>query len=303
MTERFTGSLQNEIKEQVAPTPYVVSADIKILLGKWADRKGYTLPGSEFFSKLRQDFSVYMKRIFPGFELVSEEELTSGLKELVESSGLLPISLDRVYYSTFPNIDIARRVDIDKQDKGLGKRADAISLLEQFKRLRSLGVGEVVLVDDVIFTGDLIRRISSVMEGFGLKVKAVCTGIGVGEGIDALKNGGQEVRCVRSYADVIDEICERDFYPGVPLSGRLVRANGNIGAPYILPFGNPGKWASIPEEWQLTFSRFCIERTIKLFEAIEEKSGREVKCSDLDRKVISLPKDETRFATALRNLL
>lgn len=294
-----TLSVQPEIKEAIDQRPYVVSGDIISLLQQWADQKGFKLPANSFFNQLRSNFGTFMSNIFPRFEFIAEEELSCGLDTLVRKNGLYPLSLDRVYYPSGLRIDIARQVGTDGKDQGLGRRANAHPLLEQFRQLRNSGVRQVSLVDDVIFSGDLVARVGKALNRVGMEVGAVYAGIGIQEGIDLLRSKGYKVECVRSYKSVIDEICERDFYPGIPLSGRLVDPEQNIGAPYILPFGNPGKWASIPERWQAPFSRFCLGQTIQLFEGIEKASGRAVTCADLDRKVITLPQDNSRFVEAL----
>ncbi|HEY4515943.1 MAG TPA: hypothetical protein VJH67_02020 [Candidatus Paceibacterota bacterium] len=293
---------QPEIKEALDQRPYVVSGDIKNLLQQWADQREFRLPDDSFFRKLRSDFGVFLTKVFPGFEFVTEEELSGGLNTLVRKNGLCPLSLDRVYCPSDLRVDIARQVDTDGNDKGLSRRANAPFLLEQFRQLRSSGIKQVSLVDDVIFSGDLIARVGEAISRVGIQVGAVYAGIGIREGVVLLLNKGYKVECVRTYDSVIDEICERDFYPGVPLSGRLVDAEKNVGAPYILPFGNPGKWASIPEEWQLPFSKFCLDQTAQLFKGIERASGKVVTCADLERKVISLPQDETRFVDALNRV-
>jgi hypothetical protein len=292
-----------ESKEVIDSRPYVVSADIKILLSQWAEPRGFNIPSEKYFNDMRLDFSVFMRRIFPGFELVSEGELVGGINALVDKSGLYPISLDKVYYPTENRLDIARQVDKEGNDIGLGRRANSEYLLRQFREVKQLEVQEVSLVDDVIFSGDFIARVGKVLNQMGTKVKNVYAGIGIKEGIDLLQNQGYEVECVRVFDSVIDEICERDFYPGVPLSGRLVDSVNNVGAPYILPFGNPGKWATIPNEAQKSLSRFCIEQTTELFDAIEQVSGREVMCSDLDRKVLGIPSDSERFINVLSKII
>lgn len=303
MIEIFNQVSNFEDKECLQAKPYVVSADIKMLLEPWADRKGFTLPSPEFFSGLRADFSTRMQRMFPEFEMVSEEELSTGLRKLVKSNGIYPVSLDRVYYRSRPCLDIARKVDDEGTSKGLGKRADSPLLLSQFRELKNSGLTKVVLVDDVIFTGDLLERVSGLLEKMGIEVPLIYAGIGIEEGVTKLSTNGRKVLCVKQYPEVIDEICERDFYPGVPLSGRLVDVNGNIGAPYILPFGNPVDWASIPKESQVSFSRFCLEQTVKLFDAIENTSSKIVTCADTERGVIGLPKDNTRFVNALNTAI
>lgn len=301
MKEILSG--QSEIKEAVDQRPYVVSEDIRLLLQNWAEQRGFNLPTSEFFTDFRGEFKSYLEQIFDGFELVPEIELLEGITERVRASGLPAVSFDRVYFRSQPSLDITRLVEENGQDKGLGRRAGTTNLLRQFRSLKEQGIREVVLVDDVIFTGGLIKRAGKLLEKMGIRVPKVCAGIGIAEGIEQLNGFGQEVSCVREYEEVVDEICERDFYPGVPMGGRSLEGNENVGVPYILPFGNLGKWASIPGEWQGPFSRFCLIQTIKLFEAIEESSGRVVRCRDLERKVISLPGDKTRFVDALKQVV
>lgn len=302
MIESFNYKLP-EKKEVEQQNPYVVSQDIGILMEKWAKDKELSIPDKAFFAQLRLDFTKLMKQIFPNFESVSEDGLSNGLKNTVEKTELFPISLDRVYYQSNPRIDISRLVDAQGNDKGLGRRRDSSTLLSQFRKLRELGVKKAVLVDDVLFSGSLAERITSVLSGIGIEIPIICAGIAIKEGIDILSKSGKELRAVKTYDNVIDEICERDFYPGVPLCGRTLNDKENVGIPYILPFGNPEKWASIPKEWQMSLSRFCLTQSISIFETIEELSGRYVKCEDLDRKIIYLPRDKTRFVSALKQLL
>lgn len=280
--------------------PYVVSGDIRLLLEKWAEQKGFILPNGNFFSILRGKFCNFLGQIFDSLEFISEEELTAGIKKYVEELKLAPVSLDRVYYPAKYQLDITRTVNEKMENLGLSRRANSQTLASQFKTLKSAGLKKIVLVDDVIFTGDLIQRVARILSANGIKVSAVVAGIGIGEGVNLLRNCGYEVFCVREYEDVIDEICERDFYPGVPLSGRLLAGGQNIGLPYILPFGNPQKWASIPDDRASSFSKFCIKQTIALFEAIEISSGKEIRCRDIGRKIFLLTEDERRYVHVLR---
>ena len=282
--------------------PYVVSADICLLLNEWASQNRFILPGPDFIAELRSGFCVFMRNIFPVFEFVPEAELVGGITDLVAQSGLLPVSLDRVYFHSATHLDITRLVDNAGNDRGLAHRPDTASIIQQFRRLKEISPKEIVLVDDVVFTGELLERIIHCLSRVDIQVPLVCTGIGIAEGIRRINQSKREVRCVRKFEEVIDEICERDFYPGVPLSGRLLVGDENIGTPYLLPFGNPGKWASIPSRWQATFSKFCIQQTIQLFEEIERRSKKPVDCSGLGRCVVGLPRDGTRFVDALRAL-
>lgn len=282
--------------------PYVVSADIQLLLAQWAREKRFVLPTDAFMLELREEFCVFMRNIFPAFELVPEAELAEGMNVLVSKSGLMPVCLERAYLWSALHFDVSRLVRSDGNDCGFGSRPHAPPLLQQFRKLKGLGLKEVVLVDDVVFGGIHIERVVRCLSRFGIRVPLVCAGIGITEGINRINGSRCEVRCVRTYDAVIDEVCERDFYPGVPFSGRLMIGKGNIGVPYILPFGNPGEWASIPAEWRVPFSAFCIEQTARLFEEIERRSRRIVECAELGRMVAMLPRNGTRFVDALRAL-
>ena len=282
---------------------YVVSADIYLLMQEWAKQNDFVLPEKEFFVQLRKDFSSYMKGIFPAFEIVSEQEISRGLADLVHESDLPVISLDRVYVKEELNLEITRLVDEQRKDRGLGHRAGTPPIWQQIKKLQMSGVHEVALVDDVIFSGTVLERIINLLSRINIQVPIICAGIGIGEGINRIKATKRQVRCVRTYEKVIDEVCERDFYPGTPLSGRLLTGGMNIGVPYILPFGNPKDWASIPSEETATFSKFCLHQTILLFDEIERCSGKEVFCRDLGRKVVGLPIGGERYTDVLRKIL
>lgn len=275
-----------EQQERVARKPYVVSGDLVLILQKWADAKGFALPNSAFFAELRRAFNAYMSTLFPAYEFVPEDELKSGIIQLVNTSRVPTVTLDSVYFRPdyAATLDITRYVDENLNSKGLGRRPGSPPLSQQFRKLREAGVREARLVDDVIFTGDQTERVIGVLARSGIVVSSVCVGIAIQEGVERLEKIGVRVDAVRTYKEVIDEVCERDFYPGVPYCGRTQDFALNLGVPYILPFGKPSTWASIPEERQEEFSRFCMQQTAELFEAIEKVSGTRIAMGEIDRK-------------------
>lgn len=289
-----------EQREIGGEKPYVVSEDIQIVLKKWAENRGFVLPDQGYFNTLRSRFSEAFRYVFPSFELVSEKTLTDGLSSLVAGTNLLPVSLDRVYFPAENGIDITRYVDTYGENKGLGRRSGSETLRQQFERIRANGIKEVALVDDVVFSGDLLIRVSKVLEVCGIQTPVVCAAITVSEGVDKLQATGKTVYAVKTYDSVIDEVCERDFYPGVPLSGRTFASDISYGVPYIYPFGKPTNWASIPEYAATLLSTFCLQQTIGLFESIEESSGRVVTVGDLDRRVVTIAQEQNRFVDELR---
>jgi len=270
--------------------PYVVSADIYLLLKKWADRKSLILPSEEFFSDLRNEFSIYMLTLFPNFEFISEEEICRYMSKAASESNLPIISLDPVYFQGDYSLELTRNVNAEGVNRGLKHRFGSYPLLKQLSLLKEARVKEVCLVDDVIFSGVLTERVIRLLSHLGIKVPVVCAGIGMQEGIARIKTPSRNIYCLKTYDDVVDEVCERDFYLGVPYSGRSLCNSENVGMPYLLPYGKPDVWASIPTVYERHFSQFCINQTIVLFEEIEKASGRIIDCSEIERRLIDQPK-------------
>lgn len=90
--------------------------------------------------------------------------------------------------------------------------------------------------------------------------------------------------------EVIDQICERDFYFGIAQSGISVRNNdGKVcKAPYFVPFGNPVERASIPKEQEIFFSEGCIKRSIALWESVKKM----IYVKDLPEIIMNAPLEE-----------
>jgi hypothetical protein len=289
-------------KEARMDRMYVTSADIETLLKKWAAQKGFILPGSAFFQNLREEFCRFMATVFEHFEMVPEEEIREGLQSLAIERGAPILSLERVYCKADLHLDISRTVGADKEDRGFGARPGFPTIPAQLQALAGAGIREVTLVDDVIFKGELTSNLLGVLSLLNIRVCRICAGVGIQGGVAALKQRGVEVACVRTYEHVIDQVCERDFYPGIPLSGRLLEGAEDIGFPYLLPFGDIGKWASIPEHRQHDLSEFCLQQTSNLFKEIEKRSDQAVLCSDVGRGVVQIPADSRRFVLALEEV-
>ena len=269
---------------------YVVSADIYLLLAKWAEERNFALPEKEFFENLRKEFSTYMLKIFSNFELVSEVEILEHVQKIKKDVDLPFVTLDQVYCPSDYSIELTRKVDSVGTDKGLFSRFDSPLFLRQLNYLKSKEVTSICLVDDVIFSGVFIERLIKVLSFFGITVSTVCAGIGIQEGIDRIsKNRKIKIDCAKVYDEVIDEVCERDFYLGVPYSGRSLIGNSNTSLPYFLPYGNPREWASIPPYFEIEFSKFCIKQTILLFEEIEKVSNKKICCSMIERRIFNQP--------------
>jgi hypothetical protein len=267
---------------------FVVSQDLEQLLGDWCNRHGFRLIRGEL-DKYRRQISAVLKDVFPELELIDEGSLRSGLADLAANYHLPIISLDGVYLNSRWRLGLTRQVSYDGENLGLGPRFGWKSQPEQMRQLATslLGSGhdEVVIADDVIFAGDLMSTIIQELAEQGIAVRAALAGVSIGQGADRLRNLGVTVQAVRDYDQVIDEVCERDFLPGAPFSGRTIAPHGAVdaGLPYLQPFGHPIEWASVPAESAGEFSASCLEAAIELYRAIGQRSEREVRMRDLDR--------------------
>lgn len=285
--------------------PYVISEDIKVLLAPWARKNGFVLPPDDFFLQLLEEERVYLCRIFgdESVEAVLSVDLERGIDRLIDQSKTAVISMSRTYKKASMHIHATRLVDANLDDCGLGPRFGMPEIKHQIARI-SQSHKELVLVDDVLFSGRGMEELINLLNQNGVSVPCVVAGIAIGNGLErVLNNTKAEVAFVRFYEQVIDEVCERDFYPGVPLSGRTIqRATIESGAPYLFPFGKPCEWASIPSDKAASFSRFCLEQTVKLWEMIEAYSTKVVRCCDLERLPLGVSYSDQRFVDRLKVL-
>ena len=259
--------------------PYVVSGDIQTLVRKWAGEKGLALPGTDFFEGVIEQFNSHMKDIFSQYEYIPEADIRSEFQHIASESGLPIVSLEAAYLITLYHVDLARMVDVNACDKGLGSR-NGVSLETQISNIAQIGLKEVVLADDVIFTGTQILRVTDLLAKKGIRVVQVCAAIGIGSGVRSLLKEGLDVTCVRMYDQVIDQVCERDFYPGIPHSGRILASDNRFASHYV--YEQMASWASLPSKGIAhQFTRQCCERARCLFNEIEILSGMEVRNKDL----------------------
>lgn len=154
--------------------------------------------------------------------------------------------------------------------------------------LKSIGESNIVLADDVVFSGSVLKTIIELFRLNNIEVVGISTCIAKEEAYNyfayTLKEGIKTGYLMTE--DVIDQICERDFYFGIAGSGISVLTNAEVvKAPYFLPFGNPIDRASIPKYYEEYFSKSCINRSIVLWKEIEILSKRKILIKDLPEKI------------------
>lgn len=154
----------------------------------------------------------------------------------------------------------------------------------------------MVLVDDVVFSGNVLRTIISKFENNNIKVVGVRSAISTEEAYESFNKSLEKgLKCgILLGKDVIDQICERDFYFGIAQSGISVKGeNGKIyKAPYFKPFGNPVERASIPKAYEDVFSNNCLMRSMYLWKKIEDRTKRQIRIKDLPEEINDLDGNE-----------
>lgn len=222
--------------------------------------------------------------------------------------GIPIVSLDKIYLEgENDNIIFLDCTRLD-ESKNLVSRNDPNnqdSVINQImkiaNKLKRNNKNKIFLVDDVVFSGSVLRTIIDLFNRCGIEVVGIRSSITTKSSYDYFNQNllyGLDAGYMMS-EDVIDQICERDFYFGIVQSGISIKKDGEIfKAPYFKPYGNPVKRASIPEDFEEMFSTGCINRSIILWKEMEKLSKREILTNELPEK-INFVEDDKRIVKVL----
>ncbi len=289
----------------------VFSYDIRrILSGNNAldfdyQKTGAILPSEDFYSYLRKQFLDDVNLIFNGnVSTLSEIEMISGLEESISDikASYQMVSLDKIYLNLEETqvifLDCTR---LDNSNKLVSRNNissfDAVeNEIEEISRnLMLKGCKEIILVDDVVFSGSVLKTVIEEFLKHGIKVVGIRCAISTAMSYERF-NAELPLGLKCGYLlgrSFIDQVCERDFYFGVAQSGISVISNNKIyKSPYFVPFGNPVARASIPEVWSKYFSQGCLKRSILLWSEIENLSKKVFKIGDLPETILGTEKND-----------
>lgn len=217
--------------------------------------------------------------------------------------GVIPIvSLDKIYLNEDEeNVIFLDCTRLNGSNKLVSRNNsnDFSSVDEQVKKisekLKVMGLNQIILVDDVVFSGSVLSSVIELFKNNGISVIGIRSAVATTNSFKRFNNElGLGLKCKYLLGEeVIDQICERDFYFGIPQSGISILEDGIIyKAPYFRPFGNPVERASIPKEYEDYFSKGCLKRSIWLWNEIERLSDKSFYISDLPEVIFNTSSDE-----------
>jgi len=305
---------------------FLVTEDLFPLMKSWAKETGFSAPDVTWFARNHQLLQLELLRVlnkngciavvdsFPYFYILKELQqlVYRFLGREIEFGAIL--SLDNVYTGNmnlsgyFP-LQFSRAIDIAGKEIGRKERPFSEKLDAQilsFRETLSGFTSKVIIIDDGMWTGGTAKETCELLKKNNFEVKAAVVGINIRrKGVPCCLD--LPVHAVQTYDEssrpVLDWVCERDFFPGVPLGGRTVvddslpdffRKNRvTAGAYYIEKPEWLKNWASIDDP-DGQFRRFCIGRSIELFEEVERLSGRPVLFRNLTRVPFSLILNEDK---------
>lgn len=284
-------------------------------LGFDYNKNGLIIPNERQIEVMRNDFKKDVNRIFNGdVTIFSEEEMDGFLYDSLADSWEFPIvSLDQIYFkgemdSTF--LDCTR---LDGTNEVISRKNpnETASVDNQIKEIaektKAKGKDEVILVDDVVFSGNVLKMIIKKLKQAGIEVSGIRASISTDESyryFNQVLRKGLKCGCILG-EEVIDQVCERDFYFGIAQSGIATRNSEGriIKSPYFKPFGNPVKRASIPKKYEEFFSNGCLMRSMYLWKCIEDNCGRKIYMDEMPETNVNTNTNDRVLYTLRRGVI
>lgn len=240
--------------------PYVISEDLETA-GPYVKQDQLDV----FRDTLVADLEALGKTV----DWVSFSEIQHGIRTLLKGTEIPVIALDNRYLDpdeVDASFGMSRAVSSDLVDVGYDSRVGFASEADQLQKIaQNLAGREVVLVDDVLFSGENISWTIDRLASVDVRVAAILGGVVIGEAAHLIADRGVDLEYVRTYEDVDDEVCERDF-AFVYGSGRKVVGEETSALYFDPQFGKPAQWASIPQDGVQSFFLSNLERNLTLID-------------------------------------
>jgi hypothetical protein len=270
------------------------------------ERVGLHVPDVAFFKERQSRLVATIQECIPEclLEVIEANKLANNIASLLHD--LLLATPEVVVISTVSGVasrmnghclQVNRLVDSTGKMLGVGARPGNGSLRNQFGEIRNcLDKRPVILVEDGSFSGGTMRYMLEICKGLHIDVKHLVIGFlfpSARENILKVFPEIKEIRCWKE-GDFLDWMPDHDFYPFVPNAGKVVGFSYNshhipvylhnglsLCMPYVLPYGKPVEWASVPKEMACGFSLFCVRETIAMFEEMESLNKQKITLESL----------------------
>lgn len=220
----------------------------------------------DFKNKFKNKIEYYLSKEFKGnVEFINVKKQIEISKKELKKEKLNTISLD-IYIKGNYQLETSRLFELSSEQispiKMVG-RPNNVSLKKQIEKIPK---GNYCLIEDDIVSGNTIKNIKKLFKN-KIEIKNYFI---LSDLLD------------KKYDDIIDM---RDFLIGSEESGLVIKLNNrNIRVPYLLPYVNLNKRASIPLSYQLDFSYECW----KIIKELYRKINKDMKLKDLNKDFIYL---------------
>ena len=260
-------------------------------------------PSKETIRYDRKDFRQDTCRIFRNNVTIVSEDQMMDVNNLFDRT-IPVVTLDKIYIKPDEkNIFFLDCTRVSGTDEIIARKDESVD--DQITRIaNSLPSKEILLADDVVFTGRVLNTLIEKFKEKGITVVGIVAGISSWKAFIKYNKElrlGIETNFLMA-EKVKDQICERDFYLGVAGSGIMLSKESKEKQPYFIPFGDPKTRASIPERSVRKFSIGCIERSIRLWEDIDSQRGTETLMSELPEKIAGTNDKDPVVKTLRRTL-
>ena len=272
-------------KSKLYQKAFLLSWDVPELTQSFCYQKMWESPNDNFYLSIEESITSELSACFPqGCLTMSASFLKKEIDKQINSKRsqkphAVFVSMDRYYGASADFfIDQTRVIDSIDGTPMAGNRPNTKNLAQQIKSLAPYLANQLVyLVDVGTFEGSsALTLANSLKENLGIKIFGTIFGISTNIAENIIKSNNLDYSTSISLIDPIDWIESRDFIPFTPLSGRVVGNNGlpfqqqelSFSIPYLLPDGNPEKWASIPNEQALSLSKVGWFSSLKLWKEI-----------------------------------
>ena len=275
---------------------YVITHDIGEKIAAYR-RVGILTPDPDdsFFAEISDELRKQLQHALGPDVTVKSIRMRDLADDILGNAYAANQKRDSLIISTCPEIaepmhgvtlDVNRMVNVWGDSIGLGPRPGRPPLNEQLDLIKFRCQGRpVTLVEDGIFSGTTLEFIANLFQSKGIAIDSIIAGFTFNKArpmIEKLEERGIAIHCVEQFGDIIDWVPDHDFYPLVPNCGLVLGVDvvgqptpfySDEGAcfsiPYVKPLGKMSKWASIPEDREDDFSKFCLAMSSSIYTKLD----------------------------------